>query len=194
MRRFGCCSLLPNYTSCLFRRLQAKLLIREIREREREPLACLSFFLCLLFLMGHSIIIVHSSYSFFFVRPDLDLCGLPAWLLPWQHLEPSSSCWPCVFTEAQACSSLLRGFASPSKVSSHRLTQTPLTAGIVIRVSFTCLVLFPTKSLSHSRAGPRARIHTSSYVSSSYTCKERISCHMSNTGNKRWILRVAGNW
>ncbi|TNN74816.1 hypothetical protein EYF80_014916 [Liparis tanakae] len=30
--------------------------------------------------------------------------------------------------EARACSSLLRGFASPSKVSSDRLTQTPLTA------------------------------------------------------------------
>lgn len=111
--------------------------------------------------MGHSIIIVHSSYSFFFFfRPDLDLCGLPAWLLPWQHLEPSSSCWPCVFTEAQACSSLLRGFASPSKVSSHRLTKTPLTAGIVIRVPFTCLVLFPTKSLSCTHTHTHAQACT----------------------------------
>lgn len=134
--------------------------------------------------MGHSIIIVHSSSFFFlFFCPDLDLCGLPAWLLPWQHLEPSSSCWPYVFTEAPACSSLPRGFASPSKVSLYRLTKTPLTAGIVIRVSFTLFVFFPPLSRAHTQklTHTRAHINTSSYTSSLYICKEGISCSMSNS-------------
>lgn len=127
MRRFGRCSLLPNETSCLGR-LQAKLLISEIRESERDELACPPF---LLFLssISHGALYNNSSFGFLLFRPDLDLCGLPAWLLPWQHLEPSSSFWPCVFAEAWACSSLLLGFASPLKVSSYRLTKTPLTAG-----------------------------------------------------------------
>lgn len=186
MWRFGRCSLLPNYTSGS---LQAKLLIRERSEKEkkeRESLVCPSFFFCLVFLMGHSIIIVHSS---FFFHPDLDLCGLPAWLLPWQHLEPSFSCWPYVFTEAQACSSLLRGCASPSKVSSYTLT--PLTEEIVLIVSFNCLG-FPTKSPAHTEnhAHTHACIHTSSYVSSLYICKERISCHMPNST----ILKTKGGY
>ena len=111
--------------------------------------------------MGHSIIIVHSS---FFFRPDLDLCGLPAWLLPWQHLEPNSSCWPYVFTEARACSSLLRGFASPSKVSSYRLTKTLLTGGISIIVSFTLFWFLP---LSHSvsQSLTNSRTHTPTHTS-----------------------------
>lgn len=43
----------------LLRRLQAKLLIREIRET--QSLSPVFLFSCLVFLMGHSIIIVHSS-------------------------------------------------------------------------------------------------------------------------------------
>lgn len=76
--------------------------------------------------ISHGALYNNSSFLFFFFSlfcPDLDLCGLPAWLLPWQHLEPSSSCWPYVFAEAPACSSLPRGFASPSKVSLYRLTK-----------------------------------------------------------------------
>lgn len=104
--------------------------------------------------ISHGALYNNSSFLFFlfFFCPDLDLCGLPAWLLPWQHLEPSSSCWPYVFTEAPACSSLPRGFASPSKVSLYRLTKTPLTAGIVIRVSFTLFVFSPTKSCTHTNS------------------------------------------
>lgn len=162
MWRFGRCSLLPNYTSLL--RSCRPNFWSERSEEERESLACPSFFFCLIFLMGHSIIIVHSS---FFFRPDLDLCGLPAWLLPWQHLEPNSSCWPYVFTEARACSSLLHGFASPSKVSSYRLTKTLLTGRISIIVSFTLFWFLPlshsvsqslTKSRTHPRIHPQHRL------------------------------------
>lgn len=110
MWRFGRYSLLPNYASRL-RRLQARRLIRDIRESPSFPLFFLS-------PISHGALYNNAHSSFFFC-PDLDLCGLPAWLLPWQHLEPSSSCWPCVFTESGACSSLRRGFASPSKVSSY---------------------------------------------------------------------------
>lgn len=123
------------------------------------------------------------------------------WLLPWQHLEPSSSFWPSVFAEAWACSSLLLGFASPLKVSSFRLTRTLLSAGIIVIVYCTFLVS-PAKPLACAKTHPytHARIRTSGSISFSCICKERISCHTSNCATLKtkggyyvWILVVPFN-
>lgn len=157
---------------------------REIRDRKR--VSRLSSFL-FMSPISHGAFYNNSSFlSFSFFCPDLDLCGLPAWLLPWQHLEPSSSCWPYVFTEAPACSSLPRGFASPSKVSSYRITN-PASDSEGCHLGFCYLF-----ALSTTGARPPIVLPFSTYVKKVFPAARQTVQHLEQKVDVTcgWVLVV----
>lgn len=138
-------------------------------QRETERLACLSSFLCLIFLMGRSVIIVHSSAFFF-------------------SLSRFRSLWATCMTVTMTASGAQLLLLALCACRGWTMQSAPR-----VRLPFKG-ELARTAPSSGSRPPFPAG---GGYVSSLRVCKDGISCRnvkRRNTGNKRWILRVFGPW
>lgn len=184
MWRFGRCSLLPNYTSRLGR-LQAKLLIRDIREgekeRRRERVSCLSF---LLFLshISHGALYNNSSFLFLFSSRFRSLWATCMTVTMTASGAQLLLLALCVYRGSglQQSSPRVRlsfkGEFIHINSSDSRHCLNSFFVSFTFTFVFSCFVTW-TQTHAHTHA----RIHASGCVSSLYICKEPFSCRMSNS-------------